>query len=222
MHVDYLVLRWSTTALTSLALLACSSDGSSPAMSGELARGSFLYRCLDGSDSACPGASKAEVFPGQIAVGSRFGVDYSEGVVEAASGDFLTSVEGGFLAVRAGKVALIGRVSSSGDASDFTHLDLSAIQKLTVTAAQGSSTRLPIGARGTYRVTPQSDGGAPLAGSLRYRWSTSDGSVLALTGDGSGATVEVEAKASGSAELAVRLDVQEVTPVVAITIEVTP
>jgi hypothetical protein len=195
--------------LGALALSACGSGdgGVAASQGGELAQGTFRYRCLDGSDAACDGANTVAAFPSLIAVGGRFGAEFSGGVVEVASSDFLVTADGGFRAVREGKVALIGRTSADGSAPDFTHLSLAAIKKLVVSGGGDDATAPPgVGARFTYRVVPQSSDGTRLAGSLRYRWATSDASVLALAGDTSGAVIQVEAKAIGEARLTVQLE----------------
>jgi hypothetical protein len=160
---------------------------------GELSHGGFSYRCTSEGDPTCDVPdweyALAEL-PDTLAVGSRFGIEYSGQSAETESGasyavtvvpasTYMAERSGSELVVKApGHVALLA--VAAGSVADFVHiraasptvivLEESGAAVVAPTLAAGSSTSL--------RATLADADGQLLGGGASYTWTSSDEAVL--------------------------------------------
>lgn len=116
-------------AWLALAGLACGPILDPSERAGELGNGVFLYDC-DSSGRMCEDGH-APQFPTRIAVDTRFSLAYSPFVsstfaldLEPASQEFLEVRDDGWRARAKGAVAILSRLSGSGDLFDYAYVDL--------------------------------------------------------------------------------------------------
>src|SRR4051794_13151426 len=77
-----------------------------PPLRGELGRGTSTSRCLSPEDGACWDPKNTSLdepqTPHAVALHAAFGLTFPGARTEVASGDFVSTTEGGFVPVRSG------------------------------------------------------------------------------------------------------------------------
>ena len=223
-----------------LAGIALAATGCTPVGSnGELGNGTFSYQCDSDSDPVCDdtsGFSGDHVLPGAIAVGARFSLRYTPGVVgddpggsttiESASKDIFTQTEtfgSSFKGISPGLGAILAR---RGDAvADFIHLRVTAIDHVQVDALSGPTSitgegitelQLAVGDEVTLRALPVDEADEILGGALPAIWSSSDEAVGSFATLATDNEVTLRAEAEGSTKL--RIELGEQAAEIAVTV----
>ena len=219
--------RTFRTALLVGLIAGCgSSDGS---RNGNLGHGTFNYKCVDQSDSACkttklttgPLTGPLE-FPGAIAEGAQFRLEYGvktgdettagNPTLRVVSNVYLTKESDTFTALKTGFGAVVAKSTTTGKVIDYTLIKINPVGSLrlsdpggglpppTVTLAKGVTTDYVVEALGAH--------GETLDGTLGYKWDSSDPTVVTLQMGSPTARMKILASKAGTATLTVTLGTQ--------------
>ncbi len=203
-------------ALTTLAAPGCDAVDDRPARPGELGAGDFLYVCVGDADPLCAQQSVAETFPERIAVGARFGLDFSprgsfssDGValrVEAPN-EAVVSAELDTYSIEQAGYQVFLAVTNEREVVDLKHILAANIERISVRTMDSQdldTIDLLVGESITVTAVPQDRLRSTLAGSLDYAWSIADASVAEVVTVDEDFDVTIEAVAEGSTTLIVR------------------
>ncbi|MEO6574743.1 MAG: hypothetical protein ABIP89_12940 [Polyangiaceae bacterium] len=210
-------------------LAGCSSNGE---VNGNLGRGSFSYKCVDQSDSACASATTGPTeFPGSIAEGAQFRLDYKANGDPTKSGNptlrpvsnvYLAKEADTFTSLKSGFGAVIAKSTTTGEVLDYTLIKINPVGSLRLSGTDGNlpppTVTLAKNAIQEYAVAALGVHGETLDGTLGYQWVSSDPAVVTLQQGNPAARMKVLASNTGTATLTVSLGSQTKT----LTVTVTP
>jgi hypothetical protein len=220
-------IRTFRVALLVGLLAGCGSSDST--RNGNLGHGTFSYKCVDQSDSACktgtlttgPLGGPVE-FPGAIAEGAQFRLAYTvkpgdetlagNPTLRVVSNVYLTKESDTFTALKTGFGAVVAKSTTTGQVIDYTLIKINPLGSLrlsdtlgslpppTVTVAKGATTEYVVEALGLH--------GETLDGTLGYKWDSSDATVVTLQMGNPTARMKILASKAGTATLTVTLGAQ--------------
>lgn len=214
-----------------LALVAGCSAGNGD-VNGNLGRGVFSYKCVDQSDSACKTAMSGPTeFPGSIAEGAQFRMDYKANGDPTKSGNptlrpvssvYLSKEADTFTALKSGFGAVIAKSTTTGEVIDYTLIKINPVGSLRLSDLTGGlpppTVTLIKGATAEYVAAALGVHGETLEGTLAYQWASSDPAIVTLQQGSPTAHMPILATAAGTATLTVTLGSQSKT----LTVTVTP
>lgn len=188
------------------AVMGCGDDDDSGSLPGELGNNHFFYVCSTIDDAHCRDGITG--FPDKIAVGGSFELPArDEGgrtlSVRSASPVMVTPTDEAFRFRRAGFNAFLA--FNFGEFVDFTHIEAVEVDDILVVDSFGreGTVTLVNGERSSVTAIPIDVEGDTLAGSLSYRWSSDDESVVEV--ERVGTFVQLTAVGLGSAQVRVSL-----------------
>lgn len=195
--------RWRRLSLAALVPLAAFACDSSPSVSGELARGRFVYVCVEDTDALCSDFDSPDAFPAVFGPGGRFSVFYrakdSDAVgitVEPSSSELLAFEDDVFTWQTIGDASLLAVLD--GQLYDFVniradeveHVRFGGVSPLDEVVLRAGETRV-------VDAIPQDQHGRRIGGALEYQWWTTDQAVAVVKGDASLERVTVRAVETG-------------------------
>ncbi|MCB9751687.1 MAG: hypothetical protein H6713_17070 [Myxococcales bacterium] len=187
---------------------------------GELGNGDFRYRCLSSgkTDAACL-FSEGAVFPGAVAIGAPFEMDYSKDpesevdspatlAVQPAAERMISRTAGVFTPHEAGYAALLA-LSSSSDVVDVIHLRIAPIARVAFwNESRLEVTKLSVSAGWTTQVAavPFDTTDELLSGSLPFAWTIEDEAIAVIETEPSANLIELRGVAGGVTTLTADID----------------
>ena len=203
------VRRLSLAAIVSLITIAC--DDSSASTPGELARGRFVYVCVEKADALCSDHDSPDAFPAVFGRGGRFSVSYrpkdSDAIgitVEPSSTELLALEDDVFAWQAVGEAPLLAVVD--GELYDFINVRADEVESVRFGEyKQLDEVVLRAGDTKVVDAIPHDDHGRRLGGVLEYQWTTGDPTVAVITDNTSAEQVTVEAVRAGITDLVVEV-----------------
>lgn len=207
------------TCLLAAPLVGCDDDSDSTALPGELGSNEFFYDCSTLDDIQC--REDLTAFPDFIAVGASFELNASPDFgsslfIKPASPRIVSAAAGEFRFLEPGFSAFLA-IDDDDELRDFVHLEAVPVDEIQVEGSFGqrvTEITLAPGRVMTLIAVPFGDD-AELAGSLSFRWSTDQETVVRVPRRGT--EVRLEALEEGTALVRVELDQVEALIQVTVT-----